>query len=66
MARKQLSEKDRTATTYEDAQKKGFLGTVPDTNPNEAYSIQSGPDAPTTTAEDVAEVNTKTASKSSD
>lgn len=52
---KQTSADDRTVSTYEDAQKAGYLGYVPDPNPNEAYSLQSGPDSPTTTAEDVAE-----------
>lgn len=31
----------------DEATSKGYFGTVPDPNPNEAYSIQSGPDSPT-------------------
>lgn len=31
---------------YADALEKGYLGTVPDENPNSAYSLESGPDSP--------------------
>jgi hypothetical protein len=30
----------------DDALAKGYIGTVPDPHPNEAYSIKSGPDSP--------------------
>jgi hypothetical protein len=30
----------------DDAEAKGYIGTVPDENPNSAYSLASGPDAP--------------------
>jgi hypothetical protein len=30
----------------DEAQEKGYIGTVPDEHPNSAYSLASGPDAP--------------------
>lgn len=30
----------------DEAREKGYEGSVPDENPNEAYSLQSGPDSP--------------------
>lgn len=31
----------------DEAAEKGYIGSVPDPNPNKAYSLQSGPDSPT-------------------
>ena len=31
---------------FDEAAEKGYFGTVPPQPPNEAYSLQSGPDAP--------------------
>lgn len=39
---------------YDEAVRKGYFGTVADGPPNEAYSIKSGPDAPTPFEETVA------------
>lgn len=35
-----------TKTADDDPLAKGYIGTVPDENPNSAYSLQSGPDSP--------------------
>lgn len=32
---------------FDEAAKKGYFGTVPDSTPNENYSMETGPDAPT-------------------
>lgn len=32
---------------FDEAAEKGYFGTVPPGPPNEAYSLESGPDAPT-------------------
>lgn len=37
---------DEVQAKTDDAQEKGYVGTVPDPNPNEAYSLKTGPDSP--------------------
>jgi hypothetical protein len=44
---KQAAEaKDEAQARADEALAKGYIGTVPDPNPNLAYSTQTGPDAP--------------------
>lgn len=37
----------------DDAEAKGYIGTVPDPHPNEAYSLKSGPDSPAAVTDNV-------------
>ena len=39
---------------YDEAARRGYFGSVPDQPPNSAYSVQSGPDAPTAFEEHIA------------
>lgn len=41
-------------STYDEAARKGYYGQVPDQPPNEAYTLQSGPDSPSALEQHVA------------
>jgi len=40
----------------DDAEAKGYIGFVPDPNPNKAYSLQSGPDSPAAVTDNASRV----------
>lgn len=42
---------DEVQAKFDEANEKGYFGTVPDGPPNSAYSLQSGPDSPSAAEE---------------
>ena len=45
----------------DEAEAKGYIGTVPDPNPNEAYTLLTGPDSPTAVTDSTTPVEVPTA-----
>lgn len=37
---------DEVKSTLDEAREKGYVGSTPDENENEAYSLETGPDSP--------------------